>query len=99
MEVAIKPFRQASAPRIVDDDNSPQFGRLYHRFSLAAIRDPLRQTLNQEDVNGAFVVAIASLDEGVRRENCLEAVLGGAPFIQFCPDALGNKHPREKQAN
>ncbi len=53
-------FGERSAPAIVNDHGRADLRRLRNSFGLSAISSVLPGTLNEVEINGAFVVIVAA---------------------------------------
>ena len=92
MKLQIVALSKFAAPRIVDDHGCAELGRLHKCLNFAAILSPLSTSFGEEEIDGALLVAVATLEESVTAKDGLKALFCLLTFEEFLPDGFGHEH-------
>jgi len=89
--------RRVPAPRIVNDHHRAKLRGLYNCLNLSPVPRALPSSFRQEEIDGALIVVVATLEKSVSAKEGLHAVLGRSALKQILPDSFWDEHGGEKK--
>ena len=89
---------QFLTPAVIDDDPCAELRSLHDCFSFALVFGSAPDSLGKKDVDGAFFIIVAALDEGIIPKKARQTILCRPPFEEFFSDSLWYKNLRKERA-
>jgi hypothetical protein len=80
------------APRIVNDHRRAELGSLYDCLNFSPIPHALPSSLGQEEIDGALVVVVTTLEKRVSIKEELKAILCRPTLKQILPHSFWDEH-------
>ena len=89
---------QRTSPRIIHDHDRAKWGSLHDSLDLPAVPHSTPNSLDEQKLNGAFIIVVATFPKGVAIEEGSQPVLRSPAFEEILPDRFGNQNSREEKA-
>jgi hypothetical protein len=88
---------QRTSPRIIHDHDRAKWGSLHDSLDLPAVPHSTPNSLDEQKLNGAFIIVVATFQKGVAIKEGSQPVLRSPAFEEILPDRFGNQNSREEK--
>lgn len=92
MKLQIVTRSELPSPRIVNDHHRAKLGSLYDCLNFSTILRALPGSFRQEEIDGALVVVVATLEKSICVKEEVHAVLCRSAFKEIFPDSFWDEH-------